>query len=237
VIDSLSRSFDLASSICRDLHVPDSADLIAKFDLESYEQRIENQKELIELLSKNKLDLGESKIIDDLLSDVSRSIRDFMLEATSNLEDEMNKQLVKVEKFAREQESISSQSHMERLAENITREMMGLPSIGQGKSLNSLDIPRLTQHAFHDYLGKLFLKQINGKVLYSNKTNPLLITDNPAKVRKHNRQRNKINASLKKIAQMDKESKEILDLFNKNLGSHSVQHLIENLDRIDQVTK
>jgi hypothetical protein len=241
VIKNLSQSFYLASDISCNLQVPDPAQITTQFDLKSFEPQVGKQKELVEPLFSSKLDSSESKVIYDLISDTDKSIRDYIQESMSKLENELSEQLAKVEAFVQEQENNSSQSYTEHLAENITRSMIGLPSIEEEKkSMNNLGLAWLTERSIHDYLGGQFLQQINGKRLHSNENNPLSIRDNEinsAKVRKHNRQRNKINSSLNKVTQMDKESKELLDLFTKNFGSSSVQHLFGNLDQIDQVTK
>lgn len=232
----MSSSFYPALDISSHLQVPELAEMKAKFDSKKYETQIEIRNEQIKQLFDSKLDTSESKILYDLIDDLDKATRDGIQESTTQLEDELERQSARIAAFAQELQNKSSQSQIEHLAENISRQMIGLPSIEEEKkSMNDLAFTSLTQRSLHDYLGKVFLQQINGKPLYSN--TPFPKRDNSAKVRKHNQQRNKINLSLKKIAQMETETNQFMGMFTKNLGSYSVQNLIGNMDHIDKITK
>ncbi|CEP12867.1 hypothetical protein [Parasitella parasitica] len=200
----------------------------------------------IELLKVCKLNRFDMPIIRNVIDDADHYLQEYFQVAMRETYEYLNKIYRSIIDDADKSKFGSKAVNSEKLAMDITDKILQTSpffKINQ-KLVNNLDLKNRAKQALDDYLGSQLIDTIlnpsaaKEPTVYPtlNKTIALSVQE-AAKIRRHHQQRLKIEASLPKLSQMEKETNETIALFESNLNSLPVKHLWQNLENMDRVLK
>ncbi|KAK4521497.1 uncharacterized protein ATC70_012113 [Mucor velutinosus] len=235
-VEQLYSAADVSQKL-KEIKLPPESELrklVHKDD--RFEDSLAAAEDKVKQLRESKLDKSQWPIVRNAIDDADQLIQEFLQistkKAREQLEEKYNSVLFKVQHA-----NSNSKVDIDRLVMDTTNKIVQASSfLDKQDHLKSLDLSSRTKQELEDYLGSRLIDSLSSIYPHDNKPS-VLPSEEAAKIRKHRHQRLQIKAAVPKVTQMEKEAKESIAKFERNLTSYPVQHLMSNLEHIDLLLK
>ncbi|KAI8365615.1 hypothetical protein EDC96DRAFT_509274 [Choanephora cucurbitarum] len=216
-------------------------------DPEKYNSVIKKFEEEAHQMTKDKLDASELPTLMEEAKQTKESLDTMLKELQSKAEQQLEEQKNTIEKWNQmvaEQSKLFNETY---LVQNITNELMGIPCLKEEDKEREVDkslVQGVTQRALNHMIGQQFIHQFNTDkhdlTIYPpndplDQTLRKLTQAHKAKIAKQEYNQKRLKAGLSKLSKMEKESDDLLSLFDKNMNADPVKRLQHNLEHIHEI--
>lgn len=201
----------------------------------------------VNLRKESKIDKSQLPMISNVIDNADQYLQEYLQTTIGKTCEEIDEKHNLTAEGIRKSK-LESSVDIDRLVKDTTERILQTSPYLKSQNYSNRDLAKRTKQALDDYLGSQLINAILNPSTTSESDPSTIYPATPskiislpareaAKIRKCRQQRIKIKASVAKINQVQKETNDLIALFEKNLNSYPLQNLVKNLEHIDMLLK